>query len=96
MMISEPRQCTVWGPERSALALISAKGGKPIPPRTTAFGEIGLSGNIRRASQSGLRLAESAKLGFVRSAGPSDIESDDIATIPLSSLKEAANWLGRA
>lgn len=80
----------------AALALISAKEGKPLPARTTAFGEIGLSGNIRRAAQSGLRLAESAKLGFVRSAGPSDVSSDDIACIPLSSLKEAADWLGRA
>lgn len=80
----------------AALALISAKDGQAVPPGTAAFGEIGLSGSIRRAAQSPLRIGEAAKLGFVRCVGPQDIESDAIATTPLSSLKEAALWLGRA
>jgi DNA repair protein RadA/Sms len=77
----------------AALALISAKEGTPVPARTTAFGEIGLSGKIRPAAQGAMRLAESAKLGFVRTAGPSGLESDTIPYIHLSSLQEAAHWL---
>jgi len=80
----------------AALALISAKDGQAVPPGTAAFGEIGLSGSIRRAAQAPLRIGEAAKLGFVRCVGPQDIESDAIATTPLSSLKEAALWLGRS
>ncbi len=79
----------------AALALISAKEGKALPARTAAFGEIGLSGNLRRASQSGLRIGEAAKLGFVRAAGPADTESDAIQPVPLNSIKEAADWLAR-
>ncbi|MEO1041353.1 MAG: DNA repair protein RadA [Pseudomonadota bacterium] len=79
----------------AALALISAKEGKALPARTAAFGEIGLSGNLRRASQSGLRLGEAAKLGFVRAAGPADTESEAIQPVPLSSIKDAADWLAR-
>ncbi|GGY45048.1 DNA repair protein RadA [Parvularcula lutaonensis] len=77
----------------AALALISAKEGIALPQGTTAFGEIGLSGRIRRAAQGPLRLGESAKLGFVRTAGPADIESDAIKCIPLDSLRAAADWL---
>ncbi|NNU16027.1 DNA repair protein RadA [Parvularcula sp. ZS-1/3] len=80
----------------AALALMSAKEGKAIPARTTAFGEIGLSGKIRRAAQAPMRLSESYKLGFVRAAGPADIESDAVACVGFSSLHEAASWLGRA
>ncbi|MEM9838498.1 MAG: DNA repair protein RadA [Pseudomonadota bacterium] len=80
----------------AALALISAKDGQSIPAGTAAFGEIGLSGSIRRAAQAPLRIGEAAKLGFVRCIGPQDIESKDIAAVPLSSLREAAGWLAKA
>jgi len=35
-----------------------------------AFGEIGLSGEVRRVSQSDLRLKEAAKLGFTQAIMP--------------------------
>ncbi|MEM1380432.1 MAG: DNA repair protein RadA [Pseudomonadota bacterium] len=80
----------------AALALISAKDGQAVPQGTAAFGEIGLSGSIRRASQAPLRLGEAAKLGFVRCVGPHDIESDAIATVPRASIKDTAAWLANA
>jgi len=39
---------------------------KPIPRNTVAFGEVGLSGEVRGVSQTELRLKEAAKLGFSR------------------------------
>ncbi len=47
-----------------AAALVSSLSGIPVPEGTVAFGEIGLSGDVRPVSQPGLRLREAAKLGF--------------------------------
>ena len=51
-------------------ALISAHSGVPVPEGTVAFGEVGLSGEVRPVSQSELRLKEAAKLGFARAFTP--------------------------
>ena len=53
-----------------AAALISAASGEPVPEDLVAFGEIGLSGEVRPVSQSELRLKEAAKLGFARALTP--------------------------
>lgn len=47
-----------------ALALASAVLDQPLPPRMVAFGEIGLTGEIRPVPGIGQRLAEAARLGF--------------------------------
>ena len=47
-----------------AAALLSSLTGTPVPRDTVAFGEIGLSGEVRTVSRSDLRLREAAKLGF--------------------------------
>jgi DNA repair protein RadA/Sms len=49
-----------------AAALISAVTNKPLPLNSAFFGEIGLSGEIRKVSQSKTRIAEAQKLGFDR------------------------------
>ena len=53
-----------------AAALVSALGGKPVPPDAVVFGEIGLAGEVRAVSQSDARLKEAAKLGFARAFVP--------------------------
>jgi len=53
-----------------AAALVSALLDKPVPTGTIAFGEIALSGEVRPAAHAGLRLKESAKLGFTRAFAP--------------------------
>ncbi|MEE4213156.1 MAG: DNA repair protein RadA [Parvularcula sp.] len=77
----------------AALALISAKEGTPVPTGTAAFGEIGLSGTVRRAAQAQLRIGEAAKLGFHRILGPSDIESDALPCVQVAAIRDAAAWL---
>ena len=53
-----------------AAALISATSGRPLPENSVTFGEIGLSGEIRRVNQSDNRLKEAAKLGFDKALMP--------------------------
>ena len=48
-----------------ALAIASAARGVPVREGLAAFGEIGLTGRLRQASQSERRLEECAKLGIV-------------------------------
>jgi len=47
-----------------AAALVSSATGCPVPADTVAFGEIGLSGEIRPVGRTELRLKEAEKLGF--------------------------------
>ena len=47
-----------------AAALVSALAERPVPAESVAFGEVALSGELRPVAHGGLRLKESAKLGF--------------------------------
>ncbi len=46
------------------LAVISSYRDKPIDEKVLAFGEVGLSGEVRSVSQAGQRVQEAKKLGF--------------------------------
>lgn len=54
-----------------AAALLSSLTGEPVPSECVVFGEIGLSGEVRRVSQPELRLKEAVKLGFTHALMPS-------------------------
>lgn len=54
----------------AAAALISALSGRPVPPETVTFGEIGLSGEVRPVGQFEARTKEALKLGFSRAFSP--------------------------
>lgn len=47
-----------------ALALLSARSGRPLPDSLVAFGEIGLTGEVRGVHHGEARLREAARLGF--------------------------------
>jgi DNA repair protein RadA/Sms len=53
-----------------AAALLSSLTGIPVPAEAVVFGEIGLSGEVRRVSQPELRLKEAVKLGFSQAILP--------------------------
>ena len=53
-----------------AVALASSLTNRPLPSRTLVFGEVGLAGELRGVTQSDVRLAEAAKLGFQRAVVP--------------------------
>jgi len=53
-----------------ALAVASAFRGVPLPAGTVAFGELGLSGEVRAVSQRARRIGEARKLGFASIVAP--------------------------
>ncbi len=58
-----------------AAALVSALAEKPLPSDCVLFGEVALSGEVRPVAHGGLRLKESAKLGFKRAMVPPSVQS---------------------
>lgn len=77
-----------------ALALISGLKDTIIPAGIAAFGEIGLTGEIRAVSNADLRIAEAARLGFNRVFIPahnlrSVTQRKDIEIIGVKTIREA-------
>lgn len=77
-----------------ALALISGLKDAVIPAGNVAFGEIGLTGEIRSVSNADLRIAEAARLGFKRIVIPyhnlkSITKRDDITVVGVRTVREA-------
>ena len=58
-----------------AASLISALNNIAMPNQTVAFGEVGLSGEVRPVGQMEARLKEAAKLGFKRAIVPEAVSS---------------------
>jgi len=77
-----------------AAALVSALADKPLPDRSVWFGEVSLAGEIRPVSHAGLRMKESAKLGFSAGFGPADSEADS-AKLNFHGLNQLANLVDR-
>ncbi len=58
------------------LALASSQWNRPLPADLAAFGEVGLSGELRRAPQTERRVNEAARLGLVRCILPETARND--------------------
>lgn len=72
-----------------AAALISALYDMPVPETCVFFGEIGLSGEVRRVGRSDARLKEAEKLGFSRAVcGP--VPAMKALTLSLKALDSIA------
>jgi DNA repair protein RadA/Sms len=80
-----------------ALALSSAINILPVPPAVCAIGEVSLSGDVRRVSALGRRLAEAARLGFTTALVPAAHAGEALApgavegirTIPVATISDA-------
>jgi DNA repair protein RadA/Sms len=55
-----------------ALAIVSAAMGRPLGRRVAAIGEIGLSGEVRRVRDLGVRLNEASRMGFRAAVVPAE------------------------
>jgi DNA repair protein RadA/Sms len=74
-----------------ALAIVSAARGAPVKAGTAAFGEVGLTGRLRPATQSERRLEECAKLGLVAAIAPAGTPArGKLRMIGAETLREAA------
>ena len=83
-----------------ALALISALTDRPVPEDVAAFGEIGLSGEVRMVSQPELRQREAGKLGFRRVLMPRRRDAKKersavagIEVLEIGHLQDVLDWL---
>ncbi|MGB2952452.1 MAG: DNA repair protein RadA [Gaiellaceae bacterium] len=73
-----------------ALAIASAARGVPVAPGTAAFGELGLTGRLRPATQAERRLEECAKLGLVRAVTPKGAKArGKLRLVEAETLREA-------
>ena len=77
------------------LSIASAYRGKPVPPDLAAFGEVGLTGEVRATGGVDTRIAEALSMKFGRCILPrSDYERmgqkpRKLHVEPVSSLREA-------
>jgi len=77
------------------LALISSFKNKPISGDVIAFGEVGLSGEVRSVNMAEARVSEARKLGFKTCIVPRALESKlkstfkDVEIIGVSSISDA-------
>ena len=74
-----------------ALAIASAAKGAPVKAGTAAFGEVGLTGRLRPATQSERRLEECAKLGLTTAvAAAGTATRGKLRILEAETLKQAA------
>jgi DNA repair protein RadA/Sms len=74
-----------------ALAIASAAKGAPVKVGTAAFGEIGLTGRLRPATQSERRLEECAKLGLAAAVVPAGtVARGKLRILEAETLRQAA------
>jgi DNA repair protein RadA/Sms len=72
-----------------ALAIASAARGVPVRAVTAAFGEIGLTGRLRAATQGERRLEEAAKFGVERVVAPPGTPSGKLDVLEAETLRKA-------
>ncbi len=81
------------------LALISSFKNKPISSDVIAFGEVGLSGEVRSVNMAQARVSEAKKLGFTTCIVPKALEKKlkstfkDIEILGVASIADAMNLI---
>ena len=80
------------------LAIVSSFKNVCIPPDVVAFGEVGLSGEVRTVSQVSQRVSEAVRLGFKTIIVPASVYSEakkaagkDTEIIGVSNVREASD-----
>ena len=72
-----------------ALAIASAARGTAVKEATAAFGEIGLTGRLRPATQAERRLEECAKFGLRQVVAPTGMASGKLRILKADTLRSA-------
>lgn len=79
------------------MAVVSGFKNQNLPPKLVAFGEVGLSGEVRAVSQAQVRVSEAAKLGFTECLVPDSVAKDcekipGIKVIGVKNVDEAIEY----
>lgn len=82
------------------IAVASALLDKPVPADTVILGEVGLSSEVRSASQPAVRVNEARRLGFKRCLLPrnnlkakDDFQSSELEIIPVATVRDALDFI---
>ena len=80
------------------LALASSRLDVPLSPDLAAFGEVGLSGDVRGVGRAETRLREAARLGFKRALVPASeaCQVSGMRVVPVATITEALQAVGLA
>ncbi|MBK3332069.1 DNA repair protein RadA [Persephonella atlantica] len=76
-----------------ALAIVSSIMDRPVPSNLTAFGEIGLTGEIRSVYYTEHRIKEARKFGFNKIIVPFSTDLNDSNLIKVRTVQEAIGYL---
>jgi DNA repair protein RadA/Sms len=78
-----------------AIAVASARLGRPVAADLVAVAEIGLGGEVRQAAQTPRRLAEAARLGFKHAIVPTSVaDTPGLTLIRVGTVHEALQAAG--
>lgn len=72
-----------------ALALASSRADRAVPADSVAFGEIGLTGDVRGVPHAAARLREASRMGFGRAFGPESERGAMLDTVGVRTLTDA-------
>ena len=72
-----------------ALALASSRADRAVPADSVAFGEIGLTGDVRGVPHASARLREASRMGFARAFGPESKGAAALERLGVRTLAEA-------
>ena len=85
-----------------AIAVVSSFRNQVVDAKLVAFGEVGLSGEVRAVSMAKQRVAEALKLGFTTCVMPfasakecKEYESQGMKIVGVKSLQDVIDYLGR-
>ena len=73
-----------------AIAIVSSLAKQIVPERLVAFGEIGLTGEIRGVPRVQARLSEATSMGFHAAIVPFSVSGEAPGAIPITKKKKAA------
>lgn len=75
-----------------ALALASSRSDRPLPSDCVAFGELGLTGDVRSVPHIAARVREAKRMGFTQAFGPAGSGSAPVTGV--SAVRTLAEALG--
>ncbi|NPA16286.1 MAG: DNA repair protein RadA [Aquificae bacterium] len=76
-----------------ALAVISSLRNVPVPSGIAAFGELGLTGEVRSVYYTEHRIKEARKFGFDKIIVPASTQLEDSSLIKIKNLQQALEYL---
>ena len=79
-----------------ALALASSRSDRALPSDCAAFGELGLTGDVRAVPHHAARVREASRMGFARALGPAPARSSSASVTGLTTVGTLAEAIRTA